>query len=96
MSRLVAHSYRIDMVNFFGRKRIEADVAGMPELRNVLILRALERQYYKLAANLGNPALSLQVIEHLGSTLRRSPRRLGTTVRRALRGQTDRLMHRLR
>ena len=45
--------------------RIEADVARMPELRNVLILRALERQYYKLVANPGNPALSLQVIEHL-------------------------------
>jgi ppGpp synthetase/RelA/SpoT-type nucleotidyltranferase len=45
--------------------RIEADVARMPELRNVLILRALERQYYKLAAQPGNIALSLQVIEHL-------------------------------
>jgi ppGpp synthetase/RelA/SpoT-type nucleotidyltranferase len=45
--------------------RIEADVARMPELRNILILRALERQYYKLAAHPGNPALSLQVIEHL-------------------------------
>src|ERR1035437_6246542 len=49
------------------------------ELRNVLILRALERQYYKLTAVPGNPALSLQVIaplaplygEHPGDWARR-------------------------
>lgn len=45
--------------------RIEGDLATMPDLRNVLILRALERQYYKLSARPGNPDLSLQVIEHL-------------------------------
>jgi hypothetical protein len=46
-------------------ERIERDVADMPALRNVLILRALERQYYKLAADAGSPALSLLIIEHL-------------------------------
>jgi putative GTP pyrophosphokinase len=44
---------------------IERDIATMPDLRNVQILRALERQYYKLAATPGNTALSLQIIDHL-------------------------------
>jgi len=45
--------------------RIDEDLASIPGLRYVLILRALEAQYYKLHADAGNPELSLLIIKTL-------------------------------
>ena len=45
--------------------RIDDEMSKMPDMAEFMILKALERQYYKLSARPGNTDLSLEVIRHL-------------------------------
>jgi ppGpp synthetase/RelA/SpoT-type nucleotidyltranferase len=45
--------------------RLEHDVAELPNMPELRILRALERQYYKLTSRVGDPELSIAVIKAL-------------------------------
>lgn len=45
--------------------RIDDEMSKMPDIAEFMILKALERQYFKLSARPGNTDLSLEVIRHL-------------------------------
>ena len=45
--------------------RIDDEMSKMPDIAEFMILKALERQYYKLSARAGNTDFSLEVIRHL-------------------------------
>ena len=46
-------------------QRVEDDIATLPDMPELQVLRALERQYYKLASRPGDAQLSLRVIRLL-------------------------------
>ena len=45
--------------------RIDDEMSKMPDMAEFMILKALERQYYKLSVRPGNTDLSFEVIRHL-------------------------------
>jgi len=46
-------------------QRVEDEIASLPDIPELRVLRALESQYYKLASRPGDPELSLRVIRLL-------------------------------
>src|SRR5260370_39792965 len=46
-------------------QRVEDEIATLPDIPELQVLRALERQYYKLASQPGDTELSLRVIRLL-------------------------------
>jgi hypothetical protein len=48
-------------------------MSKMPDMAEFMILKALERQYYKLSARPGNTDLSLEVIQHLWPLYEQTP-----------------------
>lgn len=53
--------------------RIDDEMSKMPDMAEFMILKALERQYYKLSARPGNTDLSLEVIRHLWPLYEQTP-----------------------
>jgi putative GTP pyrophosphokinase len=57
--------------------RIDNEMAEMPDAAEFAILKALEREYYKLSARPGNTNLSLEVIRHLWTLYGQTPEQVG-------------------
>lgn len=60
--------------NEFGR--IDDEMSKMPDMAEFMILKALERQYYKLSARSGNQDLSLEVIRLLWPLYDQTPEQI--------------------
>ena len=54
-------------------QRVEDEIATLPDMPELQVLRALERQYYKLASRPGNAELSLRVIRLLWPLYGKTP-----------------------
>ena len=54
-------------------QRVEDEIATLPDMPELQVLRALERQYYKLASKPGDTELSLRVIRLLWPLYDKSP-----------------------
>jgi ppGpp synthetase/RelA/SpoT-type nucleotidyltranferase len=57
-------------------QRVEDEIATLPDIPELRVLRALERQYYKLASRPGDVELSLRVIRLLWPLYEKSPEEL--------------------
>jgi ppGpp synthetase/RelA/SpoT-type nucleotidyltranferase len=56
--------------------RVEDQIANLPDMPELQVLHALERQYYKLASRPGDPELSLRVIRLLWPLYEQTPAEL--------------------
>jgi ppGpp synthetase/RelA/SpoT-type nucleotidyltranferase len=56
--------------------RIDNEMSKLPDMAEVMILKALERQYYKLSGRPGNNDLSLEVIRHLWPLYGQTPQEI--------------------
>lgn len=59
-------------------QRVEDEIATLPDMPELQVLRALECQYYKLASKPGDTELSLQVIRLLWPLYEKTPEELAT------------------
>jgi ppGpp synthetase/RelA/SpoT-type nucleotidyltranferase len=57
-------------------QRVEDEIATLPDMPELQVLRALERQYYKLASRHGDTELSLRVIRLLWPLYEKTPAEL--------------------
>ncbi len=61
-------------------QRAEDDIAALPDMPEFKVLRALERQYYKLASRPGDTELSMRVIRLLWPLYGKTPEQLKPTL----------------
>jgi hypothetical protein len=69
--------------------RIDDEMSKMPDIAEFMILKALERQYYKLSARPGNTDLSLAVIRHLWPLYEQTPEQISMRFGQILSEKAD-------